>query len=227
MIDNLIFIVLFGMVIASLAISIKMQSEYKVLKDKLSNSYNTIRNVKMLNEELTKKLIFLEKKTDEMKNDQYVQNTLFASQITEASHTMDILRNDTMKAINAMHDDLLSRIKAERTEESNNVEEDSQKDSECESEPKSGTYRWIFPAIDKKLTDELPIVGNLYLVVGKIKGIDEETAIFTETAVYTRNGFVTDNQQRFNKVYAYIQQPSSSDIWQKVMSLAIEAEERA
>ena len=227
MIDNLIFIVLFGMVIASLALSIKNETECKVLKDKLSNSYNTIRDVKMLNEELTKKLIFLEKKTDEMKNDQYVQNTLFVSQIAEANQTIDILRNDTVKAVNAMHDDLLSRIKAECAEEVNNVEENDQKGSECGSEPESGTYRWIFPNIEKDLENELPIIGNLYLVVGNIEGIDEETAIFTETAVYTKRGFITDNQQRFNKVYAYIQQPSSSDIWQKVMSLAIEAEERA
>lgn len=104
---------------------------------------------------------------------------------------------------------------------------EEEKNEDAEQNPVS--YRWIFPSDNQRVQQESerPVMGQWYLVVGTIKGLTHEDGItpltFSDEGLFNGTDFITRTDQRFDRVYAYIKQPSSSDIMEKVFSLAIKA----
>lgn len=99
-------------------------------------------------------------------------------------------------------------------------------DDQCDSEGKAVvqevSYRWIFPSRD---SESVPVFGQWYMVVGELKGqvkSDGSGIISTREAMWNWHDFVTTEDERFEKVYAYILPPSSADIMEQVVSLALE-----
>lgn len=82
-------------------------------------------------------------------------------------------------------------------------------------------YRWIFPTKE----EHTPVVGQKYLVVGRLRGhetmADGSPFICTETASWNSHQFVTDDGDRYDKVYAYIKMPDSSDIMTSILEITL------
>lgn len=87
------------------------------------------------------------------------------------------------------------------------------------------SYNWIFPSDDPLHgVNRPPVIGEWYLVVGTIKGLANDSGepmIFTDEGLYNGTDFITTQDQRFDKVFAYIKKPSSVDIMKKVFALAV------
>lgn len=99
-------------------------------------------------------------------------------------------------------------------------------EDQCDSEGKAVVqevgYRWIFPSRD---SESVPVFGQWYMVVGELKGqvkSDGSGTISTREAMWNGHDFITIEDERFEKVYAYILPPSSADIMEQVVSLALE-----
>lgn len=217
-IDALVFFVTFAMLVAAFAMAFKSVHDIEKLKDKLANVNDAIRYTRNDCSELTRKLILIEKDLCEIKKGH-------DSQIAQMSDEIDALRREVLVQINMLNDQLKTHVvdkEADKIDiETEAVDEDIMYYPE--------TYRWIFPGSDQTSGKECsPILGKQYLVVGTINDksdLDWRTKVVTERAQWNGYLFVADSGSKFSNVYAYIQQPSSSDIWQKVLSLAIEAEE--
>lgn len=82
-------------------------------------------------------------------------------------------------------------------------------------------YRWMFPSREQCV----PVYGQRYMVVGILHGhetmYDGSPFICTEEAMWDRYKFVIDGGERFDKVYAYIKMPNSSDIMKSILDIAI------
>lgn len=86
-------------------------------------------------------------------------------------------------------------------------------------------YRWTFPSKEQCI----PIYGQRYMVVGVLHGHetlkDGSPFICTEEAMWDRYKFVIDSGEKFDKVYAYIKMPDSSDIMKNIMEIALQSKE--
>lgn len=86
-------------------------------------------------------------------------------------------------------------------------------------------YRWMFPTKEKCI----PVCGQRYMVVGVLYGhetmADGSPFICTEEATWDRYKFVTDNEERFDKTYAYIKMPDSSDIMKSILEITLRDKE--
>lgn len=85
----------------------------------------------------------------------------------------------------------------------------------------SVSYRWIFP--DRDPVEEL-IYGQWYLVIGesseKLKS-DGKPMIYCDEGFWNGSEFVTATDVHFNKVYAYIKPPTSADVMEQVVNIAL------
>lgn len=86
-------------------------------------------------------------------------------------------------------------------------------------------YRWVFPSKEQCI----PIYGQRYIVVGILHGHetmnDGSPFICTEEATWDRYKFVIDGGTRFDKVYAYIRIPNSSDIMKSILDITLHDKE--
>jgi len=86
-------------------------------------------------------------------------------------------------------------------------------------------YRWVFPSKEQYT----PIYGQRYMVVGVLHGHetteDGSPFICTEEAMWDRYKFVIDSGERFDKVYAYIRMPNSSDIMKSILDMTLNDKE--
>lgn len=88
---------------------------------------------------------------------------------------------------------------------------------------KDVNYHWIFPERD---LNAKPVFGQWYLVVGETPEHlkeDGSPMIWSDEAMWNGYCFVgkADSALRFDYVYAYIQTPTSADVMEQVVSLAL------
>lgn len=88
---------------------------------------------------------------------------------------------------------------------------------------KDVNYRWIFPERD---LNAKPVFGQWYLVVGETPEQlkeDGSPMIWSDEAMWNGYCFVgkADSALRFDHVYAYIRTPTSADVMEQVVSLAL------
>jgi len=105
-----------------------------------------------------------------------------------------------------------------------NDSEEAGSDMEGDEFPlKDVNYRWIFPERD---LNAKPVFGQWYLVVGETPEHlkeDGSPMIWSDEAMWNGYCFVgkADSALRFDHVYAYIQTPTSADVMEQVVSLAL------
>lgn len=98
-------------------------------------------------------------------------------------------------------------------------------EKEEKQEIKTPTYRWIFPDEEPDYKDRL-VFGQWYTVIGLLKSkvkSDGSPMIVTMEGFWNRNHFITVEDEEFDTVYAYILMPSSADIMEKVVQMALHA----
>lgn len=105
-----------------------------------------------------------------------------------------------------------------------NLEPPEKEEQDCTID--SPTYRWIFPSEEPDHEERL-IFGQWYTVIGilssKLKS-DGSPMITTQEALWNRYKFISIDDEPFDTVYAYIRMPSSADIMEKVVQMALHGE---
>lgn len=105
-----------------------------------------------------------------------------------------------------------------------NEQENAGSDTNGDEFPlKDVNYHWIFPERD---LNAKPVFGQWYLVVGETPEHlkeDGSPMIWSDEAMWNGYCFVgkADSALRFDHVYAYIQTPTSADVMEQVVSLAL------
>ena len=95
----------------------------------------------------------------------------------------------------------------------------------------SPVYKWEFPSDDPSFHTELPtspIVGMKYLVIGHDKRLSNVNNIVSGVGVWRGFcagrgycGFDMEDEYELDRVYAYVQMPSASDVMQKVIDVKL------
>lgn len=169
--------------------------------------------------------------------------------LNEHQGTMHVCSSSLSKEISEIKRKLAILSFVPKTEEYNSVSDEENEDAEPElwagvdkldtidEKPKPDVslkwtydgeilgYRWIFPSKEKCI----PIYGQRYMVVGVLHGHetmeDGSPFICTEEATWDSYKFVTDKEEHFAKVYAYIRIPDSSDIMKSIIEITLHENE--
>lgn len=99
----------------------------------------------------------------------------------------------------------------------------------------SPVYKWEFPTEPSSNAAPTPIIGEEYLVIGRDKSMHEslDTNVDIVSGIGTWKGFCAgrgycsfdmDDGYKLDKVYAFIQLPSPSDVMEKVIDIRLKEE---
>lgn len=160
----------------------------------------------------------VEKKLDEHQGTMHVCSSSLSKEISEIKRKLDILsfvpKTDEDRSVSEEEDEL------------NMIDEKPKPDTSLEWSHEGDEiigYRWIFPSKEK----HTPVIGQDYMVVGVLhhhdKMADGSPFICTETAKWDGYKFVCQSPEEewFDKVYAYIKMPDSSDIMKSILEISL------
>ena len=175
------------------------------------------------------KIAMLEKLIETRGDTMQVYMTTLNNKISDMEKRMDILEQNLMSVQETMRKEESVSVDSEESKQADIPDQD-EPNEECgitqtNENNETVSYKWIFPAKEQCT----PVAYGRYIVVGILHGHetmnDGSPFICTEEATWVQYRFVTDTNERFDKVYAYIRMPDSSDIMKSILEIALHDEE--
>lgn len=201
------------------------------IKNKLENSEKSLdiaSRLKGIEGSLKGMLDFMEQEHTERLNERYEE----AARQTRALYEANLASahaGDDDKPYADIPGDLDEGFEGEES-----ITEEQKKEASVRNilELPSPVYKWEFPTKPSSTAAPTPIIGEEYLVIGRDKSMHEslDTNVDIVSGVGTWKGFCAgrgycsfdmDDGYKLDKVYAFIQLPSPSDVMEKVIDIRL------
>lgn len=208
---------------------LKTRTDLDDLKNKLEDSEKSLdvaSRLKGIEGSLKGMLDLMEQERTERLNERYEEAARQAKALYEAN-LASAHAGDDDKPYADIPGDLDEGFEGEES-----ITEEQKKEASVRNilELPSPVYKWEFPTKPSSTAAPTPIIGEEYLVIGRDKSIHEslDTNVDIVSGIGTWKGFCAgrgycgfdmDDGYKLDKVYAFIQLPSPSDVMNEVLDI--------
>ncbi len=239
MIQDWMFYVAAGLLLITMIFLYGARRRINKLEEAISYLTDSRNSLRKYTDDNYKKILKIEKLIEANQGTMQVSSTTVSNRLSEIEKRLDILEKPPVEEEKAEPDkDDRDEPPASEIEYWAGMEKLADiVDPDNFEQPKPDTsfkwshegeiigYRWAFPSKEQCI----PIYGQRYIVVGILHGHetmnDGSPFICTEEATWDRYKFVIDGGTQFDKVYAYIRMPNSSDIMKSILEITLHDKE--